>query len=195
MSNQSTFIHLIKTLTPFPPEQEEAFRTLLSVRPLKKGEYFVRAGQRSRTIAVVADGLFRYYYLTRDGVEYTKGFFDRHTVLSAYDAILENRPSYFTIEALEDSVIEAVDYDQLARLFDRDPCWMAFAMAMIQKGYLAKVRRERELLMLDAEERYRAFLTRYPGLESRVKQHIIASYIGITPESLSRIRRKMGLLT
>lgn len=189
MTVQYDFIELIKSVTDLPKEQEVKFRQLISTQAFKKGEDFIRTGESPRKIAFVKQGLFRYYYTSEDGVEYTKGFFDRNSVLSAYDAVLENNPSYFTIEALENSVIETVHYDPFIKLFEDDPCWNNFLVALLQKGYLAKVTRERELLLLDATQRYENFLKRYPDLERRVKQNIIASYLGIAPESLSRIRK------
>ena len=189
MNRESGFIAFVNTITELPSEQEQKFRDILSVKSVKQGEFFVQAGRISRNIAFVKQGLFRYFYTTEDGVEFTKGFFDRHSVLSAYDAILENSPAHYSIEALEDAVIELVDYDKFRQLFSEDPFWNNFLVAMLQKGYLAKVQREREFLLMNAEQRYHAFLNRYPDLEQRIKQHIIASYIGIAPESLSRIRK------
>lgn len=189
MTVQYGFIELIKSITNLPHEQELKFHQLISVQSLKKGEDFIRAGESPRKIAFVRSGLFRYHYTNEDGLEYTKGFFDQNSVLSAYDAVLEDTHSYFTIEALEDSIVETVHYDPFIKLFDEDPCWNEFLVALLQKGYLAKVTRERELLLLNATQRYENFLKRYPGLERRVKQSIIASYLGIAPESLSRIRK------
>ncbi len=190
MPGDFTFINFIKSTTELPSTQKEKFQVLISVKHLKKGEDFIRAGQSPGKIGYVKEGLFRYYYTSDSGVEYTKGFFDRDSVLSAYDAILENKPSYYTIEALEDSAIEVVSFDRFQKLFAEDPCWNEFLVALLQKGYVAKVTREREFLLLDAKERYQKFQKRYPGLEKRIKQHIIASYLGIMPESLSRIRKK-----
>lgn len=191
MTVQHCFIEFIHSVTELPPAQEEKFSKLISVKSLKKGENFIRAGESPGKIAYICEGLFRYYYTTRDGVEYTKGFFDKSSVLSAYDAILEKKPSYFTIEALEDSVIEVVPYDPFNQLFSEDPCWNKFLLALLQKGYVTKVTRERELLLLSAKNKYLKFLERYSNLEGRVKQSIIASYLGIAPESLSRIRKNL----
>lgn len=189
MSEPLSFINFIKSITNLPQNQEEKFRQLISERRHNKGTDFIRTGESPRKIAYVREGLFRYYYTSEDGAEFTKGFFDKNSILSAYDAILENKPSYFTIEALEDSVIETVPFDSFEELFKEDPCWNKFLVALLQKGYISKVTRERELLLLDAKARYQKFLERYPNLEGRVKQSIIASYLGIAPESLSRIRK------
>ncbi len=189
------FIDLVKSVTDVPQLQQEAFSRLLSEKSLRKGENFVDAGDTSRTVGFVRLGLFRYFYTHEDGTEFTKGFFEEGSVLSSYSSILENRPSYFTIQAMEDAVVEVVQYEKFNELFDQHPCWNRFLVALLQKAYVVKEAREREFLLLNAEQRYQAFLQRYPGLEKRIKQHIIASYLGIAPESLSRLRNKAGLLT
>jgi CRP-like cAMP-binding protein len=191
----SNFISYIKTTTALPREQEEQFSTLLSTTSVKKGNDFISAGQVPRTIGFVKTGFFRYYYTHEEGIEFTKGFFVENTILSSYSAILENRPSYFSIQALEDSVIEIVNYDAFHQLFMCHPCWNEFLVKLLQKAFIIKEEREREFLLLDAEQRYKAFRARFPNLEKRVKQQIVASYLGIAPESLSRIRKNMGLLT
>lgn len=87
------------------------------------------------------------------------------------------------------SEILEFDYRRWMQIRENHPCWDRFLIKLLEKGYSTKEKRERELLHLDADERYAIFLEEYPTLESRVKQHMIASYLGITPESLSRIRK------
>ncbi len=192
---KSMLIDYMKSVAHVPSELEEQFSALLSRKSVAKGDNFINEGQFPKSIGFVNKGLFRYYYVDRNGVEYTKSFFDKGVVISSYSAILENRPSYFTIQALEDSEIEVVPYREFHQLFSEHHCWHEFLIALLQKAYLIKETREREFLLLDAEQRYKAFLHRFPTLEKRVPQHIIASYLGIAPESLSRVRKKAGLLT
>ncbi len=71
----------------------------------------------------MVSGLFRYYYTSQDGTELTKGFFEENAILSAYDAILENKSSHYSIQALEDSVVETVPYNKLSLLMGKDPAW------------------------------------------------------------------------
>jgi len=191
VNNNSGFIAFITTLAKLNPDQIKEFRNLLSIKHLSKGEYFIQRGRSPKTIAFVSNGLFRYFYTTKEGKEFTKGFFETNSILSAYDAILENTTSNYTIEALEDSAIETVDYNNLKKFFNKHLDWNIFLVPLLQKGYLSKVRRERELLLMNAEDRYQGFLERYPTLSKRVNQHIIASFLGITPESLSRIRKRL----
>ncbi|MDZ7693855.1 MAG: cyclic nucleotide-binding domain-containing protein [Balneolaceae bacterium] len=126
MNRESGFIEFIKTITDLPSEQENKFKVLLSVNYIKKEVFFVKVGRISRNIAFVKKGLFRYFYTTEDGVEFTKGFFDSHSILSAYDAILENGPAHYSVQALEDSVIEEIDYEKFTVYFQKIPAGMNF---------------------------------------------------------------------
>ncbi len=188
---ENSFINLIKTITKVPADQEEKFLRLVSIKEFSKDSDFISAGQYPKVLGFVKEGLFRYYYIDRKGEEYTKGFFPEGTVLSSYSAMIEQRPSYFAIQALEDSRVEIVDYVRLQELFIEHSCWKDLLIALLQKAFIIKESREREFLLLDAEERYFKFKERFPVLENRIKQHIVASYLGIAPESLSRIRKKI----
>lgn len=185
-----SFIKYIKSIVDIPKEQENKFCSLISIKQIKKGENLLNEGQSSRTIAFIKSGLFRYYYIDNKGNEFTKGFFIENSVLTSYSAILEKRSSYFTIQALENSEIEIIDYIKSQKLFVEHPCWNSFLVVQLQKALIMKEEREREFLLFDAEQRYRAFLQQFPNLEKRIKQNIIASYLRLAPESLSRIRKK-----
>ncbi len=191
MSDENSFIETIKKVATIPIAQQEKFARLVTTQTLKKGTHFIKAGSYPKTIAHINSGLFRFYYSDDNGIEFTKAFFLKNSIISSYSAILQNRASYLNIEALEDSTIEIVSYSKFNALFAEDPCWNVFLLSLTQKGFLAKEEREREFLLFSAEKRYQSFLTRYPDLEKRVKQSIVASYLGIAPESLSRIRKKL----
>lgn len=187
-------LNLIKENFLLPPEEEEKLLVNLKVKELSKGDFFIQTGQVPMEMAFVRSGLFRYYYLNEDGTEFTKGFFPENTFLSSYSAMIENRPSYISIEALEDSVIEVVNYKSWQELLQAHSCWKDFLIYILEHAFAKKENREREFLLFDAEARYKRFLEQYPGLEPRLKQHLVASYLGITPVALSRTRKKMGLV-
>ena len=195
MKMKSSFLKFINSIIAIPDIQKEKFEALVTLRNFKKGEFYVKQGQYPNSIAFLTEGLFRYFYLSNKGEEFTKGFFTENTILSAYSALVENRVSYFSIEALEDASIELVNYLELKKLFAEDPCWSQFLVLILEKAFIIKETREREFLLFDAEQRYKSFIQRFPGLEKRVKHSVIASYLGIAPESLSRVRRKMSFLT
>jgi len=186
---------LLKSVTALSgclPEQIEEVLSIVKQVEIGNGQSYIRAGEIPRSFAFVVKGLFRYYYEDNKGNEFTKGFFPENSYITAYSALLENRESYFTIEALEDSTIFIIDFYKWNQIARNDICWLKFLVSLLEKGYCVKEYREREFLVFSAEERYESFLRRFPGLEKRIKQHYIASYLGITPESLSRIRKKMG---
>lgn len=158
------------------------------------GEIWLAAGQVPRSFGFVDKGLFRIYYADSEGNEVTKGFFQEGNIVTAYTAMRSGIPSFFYIQALEESMLVTIDYEKWLELYRKDAVWKDFLIVMLTKGFAKKERRERELLQLTAEERYRGFLEEYPQLDKRIKQHHIASYLGITPVALSRIRKKMGLI-
>ncbi len=157
---------------------------------LNSGDFFIRAGETPNKLAFVNSGLFRYFYMNDKGQEYTKGIITESQFISSYSAMILQTKSYFFIEALEDSEILVIPYIKWNKLLESDPFWMRFLLKFIEKGFIKKEKRERDLLLLDAESRYSDFLKEYPAMDKRIKQNIIASYLGIQPESLSRIRKK-----
>lgn len=155
-------------------------------------DLFIRAGQIPQKFAIVLEGLFRYYYLDKMGNEFTKGFIKPPIVLSSYSAMLHQTSSYFFVQALEPSVILEIPYDRWLTLQEEHNYWDKFLIQALQKGYSIKEKRERELLLLDAEARYKIFLEEFSDIENRLSLQMIASYLGIKPETLSRIRKKMS---
>lgn len=135
-------------------------------------------------------GLFRLTYLSEDGKEFTKSFLLENDFLVSYSALIENRESYFSIEALEDSEIVVINYHLWKELFEDKICWHKLLITILEKAFCKKEKREREFLLYNAQERYESFLTSYPNLENRIRQHVIASYLGITPVALSRLKNK-----
>jgi CRP-like cAMP-binding protein len=158
------------------------------------GDCFVKKGQMPTKFAIVKKGLFRYYYLTREGKEYTKVFMPEGSILSSYSAMVNKAESHFNIEAIEESTVIEITYRKWNELRSEDSKWNKLLISFLEKGYQTKEKREREFLLLDAEGRYREFMNDYPLLINRVKQHLIASYLGITPIALSRVRKKMKII-
>jgi CRP-like cAMP-binding protein len=157
---------------------------------IQKGNYFIKEGQVPRKMAFVIKGLFRYVYTHENGNEFTKNIIAEKNFVSSYSAMIYNTPSYFSVEALEDAEILEIDYAYWLKIKENNPFWNAFLVQVLEKAFYVKEKRERELLLLDAEKRYEIFTTEFPNIENRISQQIIASYLGIQPESLSRLKRK-----
>jgi CRP-like cAMP-binding protein len=154
--------------------------------------YYLANGQIPKKIAFNLKGLFRYVYGDDKGNEFTKSIIPENSILASYSAMLYQAPSFFAIQALEDSQVLETPYQDWLLLKSTNRFWDLFLIRMLEKGFCIKEKRERDLLLLDAETRYKNFLTEFPGLENRLTQQIVASYLGIKPESLSRIRKKIA---
>lgn len=175
-----------------PSNQLEDLVAIGQVKTLTSGDYFIREGETPQKLAFVLSGLFRYVYINDKGLEFTKSLIQDGNFISSYSAMITQSGSHFFIEALEDAVVFVIPYSKWQMLLTQDPFWTQFLLQFIEKGFITKEKRERDLLLLSAETRYLNFLEEYPGMDKRIKQTIVASYLGIQPESLSRIRKKMS---
>jgi len=174
-----------------PQERVEELFSIGIKKSIKAQDFFIRAGEKPRKIGFIFSGLFRYVYTNEKGDEFTKAIMAENNFISSYSAMAQDRQSYFAIEALEDSQILEINWNKFMSLVNNNVFWLKFLMGFVEKGYIIKEKRERDLLLLDAKTRYKNFLYEFPNIDQRVKQGIIASYLGIKPETLSRIRKKI----
>lgn len=181
----------IKQLTDLTESEISEFNEIARIKSFKQKSYFIREGQVPTEFGFVISGLFRYVYLSEHGKELTKVFMPEKSFISSYSSMISKTTSYFFIEAIEDSEVLVMSNNKWEKLKEKNPKWNLLLIKLLEKGYAVKEKREREFLLLDAESRYKIFLEEYPTLKNRVKQHMIASYLGITPIALSRIRKKM----
>lgn len=193
MSQKSDLEELLVKVTGLLETEVTALFGISKPVSLAKGERFIEAGQIPRYMGFVVKGLFRYVYLDDEGNEFTKNFLPENSFITSYSAMVQQQRSWFAIEALEDSQVLKFDFLSWKKISQDNSQWDRFLLQMLEKAFIIKEKRERELLLLDAESRYRIFREEFPGLDKRVKQHIIASYLGIKPASLSRIRKYAAL--
>lgn len=184
--------HSIGQLTDFTESEISEFTKLAQIKTFEKKTYFIREGQIPTEFGFVLSGLFRYVYISGKGKEFTKVFMPEKNFISSYSAMISKTTSYFFIEAIEQSKVLIISYNEWEKLKMQNPKWNLLLIKLLERGYGTKEKREREFLLLDAESRYKIFLKEYPNLENRVKQNMIASYLGITPIALSRIKKRLG---
>ncbi|AOK92266.1 Crp/Fnr family transcriptional regulator [Paenibacillus polymyxa] len=159
------------------------------VKHIQQGTVLIETGEPVKHAYFCSEGLFRLFYTLADGREYNVGFSPEDDYVTSYGAMIQGELSTFSIEAMEDSVVIEIPYHVLMELMDTSHMWERFVRKSVERLYIRKEERERELLYLSAKERYHAFLLKYPGLDKRVAQYHIASYIGVSPVSLSRLLR------
>lgn len=188
---QQQLIGFLRSVTEIPDAEIE--KALGIFRPIQFGrnQFILRAGEMPNSLGFLVSGIVRLYYISDSGHEFTKTFCIKGDVVTSYSSLLLSEPSSFFIQTLEDSSMLVADYAAYQKIADGHPCWQALSRRIVEMLYIKKERRESSLLLDDAQTRYLNFLEEYPGLENQIKQHHIASYLGITPVSLSRIRARL----
>jgi CRP-like cAMP-binding protein len=181
LQNLSRFIRL-------SPEEINIFTAAIKVRQLRKRQYLLQPGDVMRYECFVTVGCLRQYYVDDKGVEHTLMFAFEDWWAGDMYSFLSAQPSKYTVEALEDSTLLLIERQRLEELYDEIPQLNRFYRILLQNAYISMSDRISQTLTMTAEARYHAFLQRYPHFEQRLSLKHIASYLGITPESLSRIR-------
>jgi CRP-like cAMP-binding protein len=173
-------------------EETDFFTSLLKLRSLRKRQYLVQAGDVCRYECFVNSGCLRTYSIDDKGQEHVVQFAIEDWWTSDLYSFLTQTPAAYHIEALEDSELVLLDKASYDQLLENVPKFDRMFRVIIQNAFIAQQRRILEDMSLPAHERYVLFLQRYPQFEQRLPQHQIASYLGITPESLSRIRKQLA---
>lgn len=155
---------------------------------LDKGEVVLKAGETARLTGFVLHGGLREYYVLEDGTERTKGFNMAGEFSGSLSDLLSGQPSRVWITAEAPSVVAITPWRTFDELTRQRPAWLLFARRMAEALYLLKTEREFELLTMDAAQRLARAQARWPALASVYSQKDIASYIGVTPVHLSRLR-------
>ncbi|OBR95109.1 cyclic nucleotide-binding domain protein [Clostridium ragsdalei P11] len=187
-------VNLLKSNDIFLDEENVALlKNISKPKVLKKDMFFLQEGEKSTEIGFIIKGVFRSYYIDKSGNDVTKYFYAEGGILFSYAAYLSQKESMYCIQALEDSEILVVKISNFEKIVEGNYQLLLFYKKMIDKVLVIKEEHAISFKLLDSVKRYKQFLDTYPDLEERVKQCYIASYLGITPVSLSRIRRKLNL--
>ncbi len=170
--------------------ERAAFSAICRPRTLRKKELLLREGDVCRFAAFVRTGCLRYFYSV-EGAEHTGQFFFENSWYTDYASFLTGEPTRQSIQALEPTELFLLHRDDLEALYRTHPTFERFGRVMAERAFLGVRHRTEFLTNLSAEERYRQLLRERPKVLERVPQHYIASYLGVKPESLSRIRKRL----
>ena len=173
-------------------EQFEFIKALFIPKKVQKGEFLLRAGDMAKYGMFVASGCLRTYTIDNKGKEHILQFSPEDWWTGDMDSMVNDLPSQWFIDAVEDSEILLFDDAALQKLNKYIPQSAAMYETALRKSLVAKNQRIISSLTATAEERYNEFLKKYPSLLQRVPQHMIASYLGVSPETLSRIRKQQS---
>lgn len=189
MTNLKTFVN---KLTPVSAKSWNKFSVLFTPRQLKKGDYFITSGQTAKEAAFLENGIVRGFYRNDIGNEYNKHFFVNPSLFGGFASLVTQTPSQIHQQALTDCNILVANYSKIQNLFDTCPDIERVVRIMAERFFVEKEQREIDLVLLDADKRYKIFQKEFPTLEQQIPQYHIASYLGVTPTQLSRIRKKLS---
>jgi CRP-like cAMP-binding protein len=172
-------------------EEFELATSFFTPRKLRKKQFLVQEGEPGRYIAYVTRGCLRTYTVDENGEEHVVEFAIEDWWASDLRSFLSGENATFNIDAIEDSRLLLVDRESREGLLRAVPKMERFFRLLQESNYVATHRRIGESLSKSADERYLNFLKTYPQLVRRIPQKYIASFLGITPQSLSRIRKQL----
>jgi len=176
-------------------EQFEFIKSRNIPKALKKGEFFIREGDVAKWGAFVEHGCLRKYIVDAKGKEHILQFLPETWWISDIDSMQHNKPSLFFVDAIEETELLLSDMASYQQIMDHIPAFTEAFARGLQKHAAEKDKRIASSLSASAEEKYLDFLKTYPSIAQRVPQHMLASYLGVTPETLSRVRKRQAKKT
>lgn len=182
---------LIDAEAPDSEALTELIRGLLVRRELAPGDHILKAGMISDQLALIERGCVRYYYL-KDGAEITGEFWQEGELAASYESCILGQPSSLYIQALEETIIHTIPYKVMKDLAASDPKVSSIVIQLLERFIVESQLRVASFITETAEQRYLRLRAEMPGLEDRVHQKYIASFLGVTPVTLSRIRARLA---
>ena len=173
-------------------EEEEFVRSYLVTKKLRKKQYWLHEGDICKSICVIEKGALRAFVLDEEGNEHITSFALEGWTMGDLYSFIKEQPATLNIQALENcelTLISKIAYNELLKKLPKFETYMRILMT---DAYMALQRRTNDMISLPLEERYKAFIKIYPDLLQRFPQHMIASHMGISPETLSRLKSKMS---
>lgn len=191
-SEMEEFIQFIQRYSILNERDIRKIRRSFKPRTILKGDYFLEAGIMANEGAYIVKGLVRGFYL-KENQEITYDFRKEGNFITGLPSYLYNIPSYASVQALEDTELLVINYQNLKDLYNYSRNYEKFGRTILEKLYAEQVLRIHSFISETAQERYERLCREHPDLLERAPLYHIASYLGIKPESLSRLRRQILL--
>lgn len=178
----------LNSITPISDKTWALLKGIFVQKELKKSEHFCLVDKVATKIAFLQEGVVRSFYTNNKGQELNKNFFVAPAFIGAYSSLITQKPNKLAQQALTNCIIWETDYANIKQLYDICPDLERLGRLIAEYYFVEKEIREVNLLNLEAKEYYKIFQQQFPTLEQQISQYHIASFLGITPTQLSRIR-------
>ena len=177
----------------FPEMDEDALISLFPISEIihvPKKEFYIKTGQYTKNIVFIIQGIFRAFYL-KEETEYTVWLRKEFDVFASYDSVLRNTPSNITFQALEDSIVVVINYDLMKNKIAENMNIAKNMFIVYENLVLDLIESLESYVTLSPEERFQKLIENNTEIINRVPQHQLATILGVTPESLSRIKSRI----
>jgi CRP-like cAMP-binding protein len=188
---KDSFIANILQYISLTPEEEQYILAHVTTRKFARGAFINKEGEVNRYTNFITKGSVRAYFIDPNGHEHVVQLGIRNWWISDYTSFITQKPGLLYCEALEPTETYSISYENLQLLYEKVPALERFYRLLIQKAYASFHNRVLHSLSMDAEERYRRFRENYPEMDMQLSQKHIASYLGMSAEFLSKIKKRL----
>ncbi|GMQ30748.1 Crp/Fnr family transcriptional regulator [Algoriphagus confluentis] len=192
-SIENKFGKFLKENFPISDAELASSLTRFSNLPLKKSEFFVQQDEICRSVGFILKGTLRTFYLDEKGEEITSCFCAENNFSTSFKSFIFQKPSSLSIQAMEDTELMVIDFDHLQTLYKLSSTWQMIGRVLAEKEYLAMERYASFLNSETAKEKYLRLIKEQPAVLNLARVEDIASYLGVTRRTLSRIRKEISL--
>lgn len=182
-----TVLKYLQSIQPLPAGLTGYLQQIIKRKEIARKEYLLKEGQVCRNIYFIESGLLRCYYV-KDGGEVSSWFMKEKDVCISVESYYQQRPSLEYIQALEDTVVYSISFEELDRIYRNFPAFNYTGRVLTERYYILSEQRSKSMRMQRSHERYDWLMDRYPELMQRVAAKYIASYLGITEVTLSVVK-------
>ena len=180
------------SISPLSEETWKEVSSLFKQRYLSINEYFIEEQKYATQIAFLEQGIVRAFFTNSEAKEYNKQLFMGPSLIGAYTSLLTGERNLIPQQALTECTIWTAEYSELNKLFTKFHDLERLGRKVAEFYFLEKEKKELEMALMNATERYLLFREQFPGLEQLIPQYHIASYLSISPTQLSRLRNKLA---
>jgi CRP-like cAMP-binding protein len=184
-------LNAIQSVVVLNPAEIVCVQELFKEKTLKKGDFFLAEGQICKQVGFIVKGLV-HYYINDEGEAKTYGFGQENNFVCNYESFIPQSPSTKIIQALEDCDLLVISYADLQVFYKKVSGGERFGRLVIEQVFIQTLQDLNSFYVDTPERRYEKFLQNHPDLQQRISQYYIASYVGVKPQSLSRIRKRIS---